>query len=279
MKRPLGARDQRGFGLLEIMVTMGLFGIMALAITSLTSSLTKTGKSSDQNLALSILMSAVQSNLGDRDSCQSVFRDVMFDLSPSGPLVQNLDAITLQSPSTGAIITIADVGTSYSGLLLESIVLERSAAPINATPIPSGATTYDLYPYKLRLQLKRDTKQSYGEPTLTKEFSGLLSLNTAGGDVLACTGASFDPQQICTAMGGTWDAAASPKCDLGAAAPGSTCGFYFQTNRFAGNTPMQWPCKGTFLPQNGSCPSGYTPQCWGHGGTYAVDRQCTCVKN
>lgn len=210
------ARDRSGFGLLEIMVAMGLLGVMALAVTSLSTSMTKTGKNSEQTLALSILMSAVQANLQDHKSCQSVFRNVTFDLSPSAPLVQNLDSITIEIPSTGQVITVAEVNALYSGLLLEQIRLERSAAPINATPIPQGAVTYNLYPYKLRLQLKRDTKQTYGEPLLTKEFTGLLSLNTVGGSVLACSGASFDPEQVCTTMGGTWDAAATPpKCDFG----------------------------------------------------------------
>jgi len=214
MESKKNINNQSGFGLIQVIVSMGLLGVLTLFTIMQTDIVSKIQKKSNDSLELSSLSGKLNSVFNVESNCTfslSQFKNQIYETLQTG---QSMD-LPLGSSfyivnSQGEPIKIISQGDELRGKMkVNKIELQKVSDSI----------------VKFNFSFLRPSK-SFGGRTIAKVFEAPIEYDVSD-KTLSCLGAnsqapSFSPQALCISMGGNYDET-TQDCKLSGLTPESLC--------------------------------------------------------
>ncbi|MGZ3782583.1 MAG: PulJ/GspJ family protein [Pseudobdellovibrionaceae bacterium] len=277
-----------GFSLIEILITIGIAGIISLAIATITTTLIKQNKALQQKLESIELEQNTVRLLADNNSCNCIFQGLPFTgaetLMSDG--IKNGCSGYLIKPNS--LISANGSGLKISTIKLDTLNIAEKSADLLINFAP-GSIVGSLKPIRiksLRFVISgTNIDQCFGvagSKEVCISMGGTWQNNT-------CSFAA-PASQTCASLGGSWTGSSctlptpsvsgSTLCSsLGGTWGGSSCSFAPTTT----TTPLPTSAPVPALIAGGNCPSGQfvvgidtdgTPRCAGSNSSNSVGSPC-----
>jgi prepilin-type N-terminal cleavage/methylation domain-containing protein len=220
LKQPLqfifkSFKYKQGYSLLEVLMTIGLMSITALAMNSIIVNLSHQNKSITQKLEAVELEQTIVRLMADNNSCQCMFQGITWD---------NTKPVTLTSLKNGCNNDLVSVGSEVSsgktGLKIKSINLKNLSEQTAIPPTADIFIEFEQSPDTMQLKPIKIASQGF---TLTgSSIQNCLGVTNAsavcitlGGSIVSGT-CVLSPNFACNSLGGSWSGS---KCNFATVSP------------------------------------------------------------
>ncbi len=238
-------QNNRGFGLIEILVAVALLGIISVGVMDIVNTSVKSGRSAAQSQEINSINSRLTAALSN--ACGEILNASPPVVIPAVGSPQTLSQLVRVNPDTGDTTVLAAVGANVDGVIITSMVLQT----MEPHPSPGAARM------QLRLNYQKTGNVTGPTGTVIDEDAG-TSVETlapgiveiwaqvnAANEIISCSaagvgGGGSSPEDSCIMLGGEYAAGppetcrftALPVADVGQAPTypggGGTTGLYVQ---------------------------------------------------
>lgn len=214
----LSMKNNKGFSIIEVMITLGLIGITSAAILSLVTNMNNILKSSDNKVAELGLITEINQVITDKDMCKK-------SLNAAGAQNINLTApfkIKLKHPSKGII---SEGTTVDNNLLIKELYVDSFETPSDTAIAGQKKTLGTLW-----LKVEDVNKKTIERRTKSVGLINLIYLD-ATKEIVDCFAIGLTPKNNCESLGFVWHTstqtcrqAPSQSCsDIGGTWSGGKC--------------------------------------------------------
>lgn len=224
------SKHPKGFGILEVVVAMGLLGVMTLGVVNVVDLVVKGGKTSDQSLQTAQLVNSLAMVTQNTQSCTTAFAGINLpvtsgqDDTPTSSNSVNMPGITFATLDGTTVNVIQKDPFDYGGLKVQDIFVRNLGA---LSSFDSSGVVHTRNLVRISLRITRNTGTSIGVPEFTRNIDTGMIVRESDRLFVQCdptvtgtggtggTPSSSDPSQACLAAGGMYDAAAvapTPNC-------------------------------------------------------------------
>ena len=188
------SRNTSGFSLIEVLVGIGLAGLMALGVAAMSSTMLTSAMTAERTQENTALRYEVYGLLNNKNACSAAF------------------AAAAIPPTAGQAVPLipgrVESGQNYGRITLTSVTLQ------NVMPIGSHMKG------EIRVQGEKNS-QIYGSKGV--DFSAPFYFNVAGGLISDCLGIA-ENSSYCASLGGFWDGTGCNFCEaLGGTLSSGNC--------------------------------------------------------
>lgn len=221
----------KGFGLLEIVVAMGVLGVMTMGVVSVVDLVAKGGKTSSQTLQTAEMVNNLSMIMQSQAACDATFAGrTLPAASVEGAVLNSSNTIPLTNLSltttAGSTVNLIQTGVDYGGLIVDEILVQHLGAH---SPFVDGGINVTKNFVKVHLKIRRTGTSALGVPEFTRAVStsmiarednlGFVRCDPTGTGAPVGGGATpADEEAVCEGvMGGTYTEtppAGTPKCQI-----------------------------------------------------------------
>lgn len=198
---------ETGMSLLEVTVAMGMASVLMLGVMELTTYSGRNAKSVSLGSDWNNLVASVRLVLNSENACKLALSGRTFDPAASVPV----DTLTIAGDA------IATTGLPAIGLKVTGLKMGPTAVPPVPVMVGSPPVSYTRYFSKFTMTAQKIMAgggAAVGNNNYSQDFNFNV-LTDSHGVIQSCYG-EFSPAQACADLGGNYNEALTPKCQLSA---------------------------------------------------------------